>query len=143
IARAARQPAGRQRGDGADPSGNSRSKRVSSGMKPGIQAQFAAHISPPASGSEPGSANSVCTYQLRASSVNASHSGDVQSIQPIGLPGRRAATRAPSAANATIITAKLSEPDQVSSPLSGGGSRVPWSTKPNAVAVTAMTTVSP
>ncbi len=94
-------------------------------MKPGTQAQLATHIRPDGSGSEPGSAYNVCVYQSNATCVKARQSGDTTRIQPIGLRGRRDATRAPSAAKVTVMSPKLSARGPLTTPLSGGSRRVP------------------
>ena len=112
-------------------------------MKPGIQSQLAAHSRPGHKGKDPGSANRVCVYQSFATWVNARHTAEAQRIHPTGLRGRREATSAPSPPNATIMTAKLSDPTALTWPVSGGGRRVPSSTKPTTAAMTAMAAVSP
>ena len=62
--------------------------------------------------------------------VTASASEETQRIQPIGLRGRRVASSAPSAENATTMRLNVSSPGPLTLPPSAAGSCVPSSRKP-------------
>src|SRR3712207_2911410 len=85
----------RQRGEGSRPVGNSRSKNATMRNQPIPRAHVPNHTIHAPAGSAPGAVISAYTAYCSPSSPSIQTMAPAQKSQPIGFPGRREATRAP------------------------------------------------